>query len=59
MKKTIIEAILKALTELGILTIEEASGMGSKIVLERPGDMAHGDYATNAAMVFGPRAKKA
>ncbi|MBP9771489.1 MAG: arginine--tRNA ligase [Candidatus Pacebacteria bacterium] len=42
-KERIIEALTKALKDLGI--------EGAEPVLERPTDMAHGDYATNVAMV--------
>ncbi len=43
-------AVKKALTELGA---EEVS-----FVVERPGDFAHGDYATNAALAAGKILKK-
>ena len=41
-RKVIEEAIAQALTVLG--------APSARFVLERPGDMAHGDYATNAAL---------
>ena len=43
---TIKEAIAEALGERGIVVSPE------RITLEHPGDMAHGDYATNVALVF-------
>jgi arginyl-tRNA synthetase len=43
MKRTIEQAILKALTILGASDVS--------FTVERPGDFAHGDYATNAALV--------
>ena len=41
-KEKLAELITAALTELGI--------SGAKVSLERPGELAHGDYATNVAM---------
>jgi arginyl-tRNA synthetase len=43
-------AITKVLAELGIV--------GVSFVLEHPADMAHGDFATNAAMVAAKKADK-
>ena len=36
---------------LGVLGIEAGT-----VVLERPADSSHGDYATNAALVYGKKA---
>lgn len=58
MKDSIIEAIKGILIESGAVPPETPAG-DLKIVLERPADMAHGDYATNVAMVYGPKLKKA
>ncbi len=54
MKDSIITAISEALSELGIEGVDAA-----KIVLERPADMAHGDFATSIALVMAPKVKKA
>lgn len=54
MKDSIIAAISEAVTELGLEGFD-----ATRIVLERPGEMSHGDYATNAALMFAPLAKKA
>jgi arginyl-tRNA synthetase len=35
------------------------AAVGARVVLERPGDSGHGDYATNAALQLGPRAGRA
>lgn len=43
MKKTIAAAVEKVLEELG--------AHGVSFVVERPGDMSHGDYASNVALV--------
>jgi arginyl-tRNA synthetase len=58
MKESIIQKIAQALVELGIFTNDELAEQAKKIVLERPADMSHGDYATNVAMVYAPKAKK-
>lgn len=31
----------------------------TQIILERPADMSHGDYSSNAALIFAPKLKKA
>ncbi|MCF7865728.1 MAG: arginine--tRNA ligase [Candidatus Pacebacteria bacterium] len=57
-KESIIKKIAEVLTEMGVFTEGESSEQIKKIVLERPADMSHGDYATNVAMVYAPKAKK-
>ncbi len=58
MKETIIKAISEALMELGQTAGISLNMEDAKIVLERPGEMAHGDFATSAALVFAPKFKK-
>ncbi|MCD5382122.1 MAG: arginine--tRNA ligase [Candidatus Pacebacteria bacterium] len=48
MKSILEEAIKNALTELGLDHVD--------FVVEHPSDMAHGDYATNVAMVLAKKA---
>jgi len=50
--KGIKEVIVSALGQLGISATLEA------VTLEHPADMAHGDYATNAALVYAKQAAK-
>lgn len=57
-KESIIKEIAKTLVEIGIFTSDESIEQTKKITLERPADMSHGDYATNVAMVYAPKAKK-
>ncbi len=49
-REQIIEALIKALNDLGI--------EGVTPVLERPADMAHGDYATNIALAVAKQVGK-
>src|SRR3989344_2179063 len=49
-KTSILEVLQKALAELGI--------EGVIPTLERPADMAHGDYATNVALTAAKQAGK-
>lgn len=58
MKSTIIESVANILIELGLAEAGEREAIVSKVKLERPADMANGDFATNVAMMFGPKAKK-
>lgn len=58
MKDTLILHIKNAIQELTLFTGEELDTLSSKIALERPGDMSHGDYATNIALICAPKAKK-
>jgi arginyl-tRNA synthetase len=58
MQDQIIQHIANTLVELGLIEPGDLSTTISKIVLERPADMSHGDYSSNAAMVFAPKAKK-
>lgn len=58
MKEEIIKHIANTLLDLGFIETNDLSATISKLVLERPGDMAHGDYSSNVAMVFAPKAKK-
>lgn len=58
MKESIIKKIAQILVEIGIFTEAELAEQARKIILERPADMSHGDYATNVAMVYAPKAKK-
>lgn len=57
-KESIIKKIAESLAEIGVFTVEESIEQTKKIILERPADMSHGDYATNVAMVYAPKAKK-
>ncbi len=50
--------ICSALVELGFVAESDKEQALTKIALERPADMSHGDYATNIAMVFAKEAKK-
>lgn len=58
MKDVLKNYILNTLMELQLLEESEKDQVLSRIVVERPADMSHGDYATNVAMVFAPKAKK-
>ncbi len=48
MKEALKEAVLRALAAVGIEAVEA--------VIERPADIAHGDYATNAALRYAKQA---
>ncbi|MEI6553946.1 MAG: hypothetical protein WCO09_05255, partial [bacterium] len=52
MNKAINEAIFKAVGEKdeGILGF-----LSGKNLLDRPGDLSHGDYSTNIAMILAPK----
>ncbi|MEI6042185.1 MAG: arginine--tRNA ligase [bacterium] len=54
MKKVINEAILKAVLEANPNKDLEAVLFG-KNLLDRPGDLSHGDYSTNVAMLLAPK----
>lgn len=58
MKDILKNHILKALLELHLVEESEKDQVISRIVIERPADMAHGDYSSNVAMMFAPKAKK-
>ena len=62
MKEELKKHILNTLIAAGLIeesADESAHGeILAKITLERPADMSHGDYATNVAMIFAPKAKK-
>lgn len=58
MKDTLKKHILNTLLELNLIEESEKEQVLSRIVIERPGDMAHGDYSSNVAMMFAPKAKK-
>ncbi len=68
MKLLIKETLENIVRELGFIPGEpESSSSDSdaksesallQFVIERPADMTHGDYATNVAMVLGPKLKK-
>src|SRR5579864_5642483 len=49
MKEEIIRLVQNAFSDVGIHEIP---------LVERPGDISHGDYATNAALVFAKHVKK-
>lgn len=51
MQEAIYNEIIEVLKTLGLPT-------GLPFVVEHPGDMAHGDYATNVAMVYAKEAAK-
>ena len=50
MKETINEAILSVVGEAN-----SASFLTGKNLLDRPGDLSHGDYSTNVAMLLAPK----
>ncbi len=50
MNKVIIEAILGAVSEHG-----QDDFLTGKNLLDRPGDLSHGDYSTNVAMILAPK----
>ena len=50
MREEMYAAIAKVLGELG--------APDANFVVERPGDLAHGDYATNAALIAAKILKK-
>lgn len=58
MKAELKNHILNTLIQLNLVEEAEKDQVLSRIVIERPADMSHGDYATNIAMLFGPKAKK-
>lgn len=58
MKDTLKNHILKALLELHLVEESEKDQVISRIIIERPADMSHGDYSSNVAMMFAPKAKK-
>ena len=41
------------------LAAQLAEAAGAEVELERPGDAAHGDYATNVALRLAPAQKRA
>ena len=58
MKDELKNNILNTLLHLNLIEESEKEQILSRIVIERPADMSHGDYATNVAMIFAPKAKK-
>ena len=58
MKDILISHISKAIETLAVFSQEELVQFQQKIVLERPADMSHGDFATNVALTLAPKAKK-
>ena len=58
MKDELKNNILNTLLHLNLIEESEKEQTLSRIVIERPADMSHGDYATNVAMIFAPKAKK-
>ena len=58
MKAELKNHILNTLIQLNLAEEAEKDQVLSRIVIERPADMSHGDYASNIAMLFGPKAKK-
>ena len=50
MKKVITDAILEAVSDKGLNTV-----LVGKNLLDRPGDLSHGDYSTNVAMILAPK----
>lgn len=50
MNKAIIEAILKAAEDSNL-----SGFLVGKNLLDRPGDLSHGDYSTNVAMILAPK----
>ena len=58
MKAELKNHILNTLLQLNLIEETEKDQMLPRIIIERPADMSHGDYASNIAMLFGPKAKK-
>lgn len=58
MKDELKTHILNTLLQLNLIEESEKEQILPRIVIERPADMSHGDYASNIAMLFGPKAKK-
>ena len=58
MKAELKDHILNTLLQLNLIEETEKDQMLPRIIIERPADMSHGDYASNIAMLFGPKAKK-
>lgn len=50
MNKIIIEAILEAVSEY-----KQGDFLSGKNLLDRPGELSHGDYSTNIAMILAPK----
>lgn len=50
MKKVINEAILSAVSDINL-----DGFLANKKLLDRPGDLSHGDYSTNIAMLLSPK----
>jgi arginyl-tRNA synthetase len=50
MNKAITEAILKSVEDVNLLDF-----LSGKNLLDRPGDLSHGDYSTNVAMILAPK----
>ncbi|MBP6974720.1 MAG: arginine--tRNA ligase [Candidatus Pacebacteria bacterium] len=58
MKDALKDHIVQTLLRLNLIEESEKDQTHSRIIIERPADMSHGDYATNVAMLFAPKAKK-
>jgi arginyl-tRNA synthetase len=58
MKDELKNHIVHTLLQLNLIEEVEKEQIFARIVIERPADMSHGDYASNVAMLFAPKAKK-